>query len=212
MLKKDLIEKIKNAKDDEDINTLLGGTDIETQFKGAEPSLDTFKSKLKTDKDFKAYIESENDKHYVKALKTWKENNLEKELEPFIQAKYPELVKDPMQKKLLEQEKKIEQMEKTSARKDLLTEAMKYAAEKKLPSGFIDKFLGEDLDTTKANIDVLAIDWSKGLETSMDERLKAGSYIPGGTDKSGEKLSIGASMAQKNNSAKVVTNDPWASK
>ena len=212
MLKKDLIEKLKNLKDEEDVNSLLAGTDIETQFKGEEPTLDTFKQKAKTDKDFKAYIESENDKYHNKALTTWKENNLEKELEPFITAKYPDLVKDPMQKKFLEQEKKIEQMEKASAKKDLLAEAMKYAAEKKLPAGFIDKFLGEDLDTTKANLDVLAIDWSKGLETSMNERMKVSSYVPGGTDKSGDKLSIGASMAQKNNSTKVATSDPWTSK
>ncbi|MGH4125605.1 MAG: DUF4355 domain-containing protein [Clostridium sp.] len=212
MLKKDLLEKIKNSKDDEDINTLLVGTDVETQFKTSGLTLDAFKEKMKTDKDFKAYADGENDKHYVKALKTWKENNLEKELEPFMNAKYPDLIKDPKDKKVLEMETKIAQMEKASARKDLLTEAMKYGAEKKLPAGFIDKFLGEDLDTTKANLDVLAIDWGKGLETSMNERLKSSSYVPGGTDKGGEKLSIGAAMAQKNNSTKVVSSDPWATK
>ncbi|MCB2308831.1 DUF4355 domain-containing protein [Clostridium estertheticum] len=210
MLKKDLIEKIKGLKDDEDINTLLVGTDVETQFKGEEPTLDTFKQKAKTDKDFKAYIESENDKYHNKALTTWKENNLEKELEPFITAKYPELVQtNPMQKQLLEVQKELAAAKTESAREKLLSQAIKYATEKKLPSGFVDKFLGEDLDTTKANLDVLAIDWSKGLETSMNERLKAGSYVPGGTDKDGGKVSIGASMAQKNNSAKVPVNNLW---
>jgi len=212
MLKKDLLEKIKNAKDDEDINALLGGTDIESTFKSSGLTLDAFKEKMKSDKDFKAYGESENDKYYAKAFKTWKENNLEKELEPFMNAKYPDLIKDPKDKKVLEMETKIAQMEKASARKDLLTEAMKYGAEKKLPAGFIDKFLGEDLDTTKANLDVLAVDWSKGLEASVSERMKAASYIPGGTDKSGEKLSIGASMAQQNNGSKTAPSDPWATK
>ncbi|MBU3126750.1 DUF4355 domain-containing protein [Clostridium tagluense] len=212
MLKKDLIEKIKNLKDEEDVNSLLIGTDVETQFKGAEPTLDTFKQKAKTDKDFKAYLESENDKYHNKALTTWKENNLEKELEPFMNAKYPDLIKDPKDKKVLEMESKIAQMEKASARKDLLTEAMKYGAEKKLPAGFIDKFLGEDLDTTKANLDVLALDWAKGLETSVNEKMKSSSYVPGGTGTDGTKTSIGAAMAAQNNGAKVVANDPWASK
>ena len=211
MLKKDLIEKLKDLKDEEDANALLVGTDIETQFKTGGLTLDAFKAKMK-DADFKSFMDGENDKHYVKALKTWKENNLEKELEPFITAKYPDLVKDPMQKKFLEQEKKIEQMEKASARKDLLAEAMKYGAEKKLPTGIIDKFLGEDLDTTKANLDVLAVDWSKGLETSMDARLKSSAYVPGGTNSTGAKVSIGAAMAKQNNSAKVAISDPWASK
>lgn len=212
MLKKDLIEKIKALKDDEDINTLLVGTDIETQFKTSGITLDAFKEKMKTDKDFKAFAESENDKYHTKALKTWKENNLEKELEPFMLAKYPDLVTDPIKKELMEMKKELEKERASNTRKDLLSEAMKYAAEKKLPAGFIDKFLGEDLDTTKANLDVLAIDWAKGLETSMNERLKSSSYVPGGTDKSGEKLSIGASMAQKNNSTKVAASDPWAAK
>lgn len=212
MLKKDLLEKIKALKDDEDINTLLVGTDIETQFKTSGITLDAFKEKMKTDKDFKAFTESENDKYHTKALKTWKENNLEKELEPFMLAKYPDLVTDPIKKELMEMKKELEKERASNTRKDLLSEAMKYAAEKKLPAGFIDKFLGEDLDTTKANLDVLAIDWAKGLETSMNERLKSSSYVPGGTDKSGEKLSIGASMAQKNNSTKVAASDPWAAK
>ena len=212
MLKKDLIEKIKNLKDDEDINTLLVGTDIETQFKTSGLTLDAFKEKMKTDKDFKAYTDGENDKHYVKALKTWKENNLEKELEPFIQAKYPDMVTDPIKKELMEMKKELEKERASNGRKDLLSEAMKYAAEKKLPQGFIDKFVGEDLVTTKANLDVLALDWSKGLETSVNERMKASSYVPGGTDKGGAKLSIGASMAQQNNGAKTAPSDPWATK
>jgi len=210
MLKKDLLEKIKDLKDDEDINTLLVGTDVETQFKGIEPTLDTFKQKAKTDKEFKAYIESENDKYHNKALTTWKENNLEKELEPFMLEKYPDLVTDPIKKELMEMKKELEKERASNGRKDLLSEAMKYAAEKKLPAGFIDKFLGEDLDSTKANLDVLAVDWSKGLETSMNERLKSSSYVPGGNDKSGAKLSIGASMAQQNNGAKTAPSDPWA--
>ena len=209
MIKSALLKLIESATDTQNINSLLTGSDIETQFKGAEPTLDIFKTKLKTDKEFKAYIESENDKYHNKALTTWKENNLEKELEPFITAKYPELVTDPVKKELAEMRKELEKEKASNGRKDLLSEAMKYAAEKKLPAGFIDKFLGEDLDTTKANLDILAVDWSKGLETSMNERLKSSSYVPGGTDKEGVKTSIGASMAQKNNSTKVAVSNPW---
>ena len=61
------------------------------------------------------------------ALKEWKKNNLEKELEPFIQEKYPDLITDPTQKKILELEKKLADEQKANARKDLITEAIKYA-------------------------------------------------------------------------------------
>ena len=212
MKKVDLLKLINSATDEQDINSLLGGTDIETQFKGAEPTLDTFKQKAKTDKEFKAFIDGENDKHYVKALSTWKENNLEKELEPFIQAKYPDLIKDPMQKQLLEVQKELAAAKSESAREKLLTQAIKYASEKKMPTGFVEKFLGEDLDTTKANLDVLALDWSKGLEASVAEKFKSSSYVPGGTGADGTKTSIGAAMAQQNNGSKTAPSDPWATK
>ncbi|WP_443660146.1 DUF4355 domain-containing protein [Clostridium algidicarnis] len=211
MLKKDLLEKIKNIKEDEDINSLLVGTDIEEQFKGAGPTLDVFKEKAKTDKEFKAYLDSENDKYYSKALKTWKENNLEKELEPFIQTKYPDLVTDPTQKKLQELEKQLADEKASNARKDLLGEAMKYAKDKKLPSSVIEKCLGEDFEKTKEVIDSLSEEWSKGLETIATEKLKASSYIPGnGSD--GKPISIGASIATQFNNSNESTSDPWSNK
>lgn len=212
MLKKDLLEKIKNAKDDEDINSLLSGTDIETQFKGQEPTLDIFKGKIKADKAFQQFMDSERDTYHSKALKTMKEKGTwETEFADVMTQKYPDLIKDPTQKKLQELEKQLADEKAANARKDLLAEAVKYATEKKLPTSFVEKFLGEDLDKTKANLDGFATDWSKGLETMVNERLKSASYVPGkGSD--GKPLSIGAAIAAKNNSNTTAANDPWAGK
>jgi hypothetical protein len=212
MIKSELLKVIANAKDDEDINSLLAGTDIEEGFKGEGATLDTFKQKIKTDKDFKAFIESENDKYHSKALKTWKDNNLEKELEPFIQTKYPDLVTDPTQKKVMELEKQLEAEKANNAKKDLLADAMKYASEKKLPAAFVEKYLGEDLDTTKTNLDGFADLWSQTLESAMNDKIKASSYVPGGTNADGSKMSIGASIAAQANNSKSVSSDPWSSK
>lgn len=213
MLKKDLLEKIKNAKDDEDINSLLTGTDIEETFKGEEPTIDVFKAKVKSDKDFQKFMDSERETHLSKALKTMKEKGTwESEFADALTQKYPDLVKDPTQKKLLELEKQLAEEKANNARKDLLTEAIKYANEKKLPASFVDKFLGEDLDTTKANLDGFATDWSKGLENAMNEKLKSSSYVPGGTTPDGTKISIGAAIAAQNNKSNTVASDPWASK
>lgn len=211
MLKKDLLKKIENAKDDEDINSLLTGTDIEETFKGEGATLDNFKEKIKSDKDFKAFMESENDKYNNKALKTWKENNLEKELEPFIKEKYPDLITDPTQKKLLELEKELAKEKAANTRKDLLTEAVKYANEKGIKLKAIDKFLGDDLDSTKANLDDLAEDWSKGIESVVEQKMKSNSYIPG-MGGEGDKTSIGAALAAKANASKSAPSDPWATK
>lgn len=211
MKKNKLLELIKNAKDDEDINSLLLGSDIEEEIVSSGLTLEAFKEKMKNDKDFKAYMESENDKYHNKALKTWKENNLEKELEPFIKEKYPDLVTDPMAKKLADLEKQLADEKAANARKDLLAEAMKYAKDKKLPASVVEKCLGEDFDKTKEIIDSIAEDWSKGLETIVTEKMKQSSYVPGnGSD--GKPISIGASIAAQNNSRSSAPSNPWGDK
>lgn len=211
MLKKELLKLIEKAGDDENIDSLLENSDLAKSLQASGLTLDAFKEKMKTDKDFKAYIESENDKYHNKALKTWKENNLEKELEPFITEKYPDLVTDPTQKKLLELEAELAKERQANARKDLLAQAMKYAAEKKLPANFVEKFLGEDLDSTKANLDSFGDEWSKGLESLVDEKMKQSSYVPGnGAD--GKPVSIGASIAAQLNNTSTAPSNPWGDK
>ena len=119
MLKRELLKLIEKAGDDENIDSLLENSDLAKSLQASGLTLEAFKEKLKNDKDFKAFIDSENDKYHSKALKTWKENNLEKELEPFIKDKYPDLVTDPVQKKVLELEKELEKERQANARKDL---------------------------------------------------------------------------------------------
>lgn len=211
MLKKELLKLIEKAGDDEKIDSLLENSDLAKSLQTSGLTLEAFKEKMKNDKDFKAFIDSENDKYHSKALKTWKENNLEKELEPFIKEKYPELVTDPVQKKVLELEKELERERQANARKDLLTQAIKYAADKKLPASVVEKCLGEDFDKTKEVIDSIADDWSKGLEAIATEKMKSNSYIPGkGAD--GKPVSIGASIAAQNNSKSSAPSNPWGDK
>lgn len=93
-------------------------------------------------------------------------------------------------------EKELAKEKAANVKKDLLTEAVKYASEKGITLKAIDKFLGEDLDSTKANLDNLAEDWSKGIETLVEQKMKSNSYIPGMAGE-GDKTSIGAAMAQK---------------
>lgn len=212
MLKKDLIEKIKNAKDDEDINNLLVGTDIETGFKG-EVTLDVVKQKIKSDKAFQQFMDSEKDTYHSKALKTMKEKGTwENEFAEVLTQKYPDLVTDPVKKEMLELKQELEKERQSNARKDLLTQAMAYATEKKVPTNFVEKLLGEDLDSTKVNLDTFATDWSNGIEALVTEKMKGKAYVPGGTDGAGNKISLGASIAQQNNKSATAPSDPWAKK
>lgn len=211
MLKKDLVKLIENIEDESSIDEVLSKSDFAKSLLQSGLTLNAFKEKMKTDKDFKAFIDSENDKYHSKALKTWKDNNLEKELEPFIKEKYPDLITDPVQKKVLELEKELEKERQANARKDLLSQAMKYASDKRLPASIVEKCLGEDFDKTKEEIDTIANDWSKGLEAIATEKMKQSSYIPGnGSD--GKPMSIGASIAAQNNSKSSTPSNPWGDK
>lgn len=212
MLKKELLKLIEKAGDDENIDSLLENSDLAKSLQASGLTLEAFKEKIKNDKEFKAFIDSENDKYHGKALKTWKENNLEKELEPFIKEKYPDLVTDPVQKELAKLQKELADEKAANARKDLLAQAMKYAADKKLPASVIEKCLGEDFDKTKEVIDSLADDWSKGLEAIATEKMKSNSYVPGGKGSDGKPMSIGASIAAQLNQTSSAPSNPWGDK
>ena len=211
MNKKELLKLVEGIDDEGSVDEVLSGSDFAKSLLQSGLTLNAFKEKLKNDKEFKAFFDSENDKYHSKALKTWKENNLEKELEPFIKERYPELVTDPTQKELLELKKELERERQANARKDLLTEAIKYAADKKLPASVVEKCLGEDFDKTKEVIDSIADDWSKGIESIVTEKMKQSSYVPGkGSD--GKPISIGASIASQNNSKSNTPSNPWGDK
>lgn len=210
MKKSEFINLFADLADDADIDETLAGTELVKSFINKGLTLDAFKSKLK-EKDFKAFLEGEGGKDFEKRLKEWKKNNLEKELEPFIQEKYPDLVTDPTQKKLLELEKELEKERKANARKDLITEAIKYATEKKIPTSLVENFLGEDLEKTKVNLDSFVESINPWVQEQVDERLGASSWFPGGNGNSGAAKSLGAQLAEElNNSGKAEGPNPWA--
>lgn len=210
MKKSELMALLNNVTDEDSIDEILRGTDLVKEFIKNGLTLDAFKGKLK-EKEFKDFINGEGGKDFEKRLKKWKEENLEKELEPFIQEKYPDLITDPTQKKILELEKKLADEQKANARKDLITEAIKYANEKKIPSNLVENFLGEDLEKTKANLDSFIETINPWVSEQVDERLGASSWVPGGAGSAGASKSLGEQLAEEaNNSGKAEGPNPWA--
>ncbi|XZM68766.1 DUF4355 domain-containing protein (plasmid) [Clostridium perfringens] len=210
MKKSELMALLNNVNDEDSIDEILQGTDLVKEFIKNGLTLEAFKGKLK-EKEFKDFINGEGGKDFEKRLKEWKKNNLEKELEPFIQEKYPDLVTDPTQKKILELEKKLADEQKANARKDLITEAIKYANEKKIPSNLVENFLGEDLEKTKVNLDSFVESINPWVQEQVDERLGASSWVPGGNGSAGATKSLGEQLAEElNNSGKAEGPDPWA--
>lgn len=206
MNKSELLKLIEKLNDEQDVNETLKDTDIVS----TALNLDNFKSKMKEDKDFKSYMDSLNDKHLSKAISTMKEKGTwETEFNDVLKTKYPNLVTDPKEIELLNMKKKIEDMEREASRRELINDAIKYASEKKIPPAFVEKFLGDDLDTTKSNLNEFAENWSKAMESEINNKIKSSSYVPGGNH-GGETVSIGASFAQQRNNSKSNGQDPWS--
>ncbi|EPZ9216541.1 DUF4355 domain-containing protein [Clostridium perfringens] len=203
MKKSEFINLFVDLADDADIDETLAGTELVKGFINKGLTLDAFKSKLK-EKDFKTFLEGEGGKDFEKRLKKWKEENLEKELEHFIQEKYPDLITDPTQKKILELEKKLADEQKANARKDLITEAIKYANEKKIPSNLVENFLGEDLEKTKVNLDSFVESINPWVQEQVDERLGASSWVPGGNGGNATS-NLGSEAAKRRNEKSELT-------
>ena len=183
MLKKDLLKKIETAKDDEDINSLLTGTDVESTFK-VEPTLDVFKTKL-TEKEFKSFMDSEKDTHANKALETWKTNNLQTIINDEVlkatgKKKTPERNQiEKLQKDFEEQKAKAEKAETVAKYKDVL-------AEKKIPMEMIDYFLTDNEETTNTRIDNFTTYVEGMVSSGVKEQISAGNYTPPGENGAGE--------------------------
>lgn len=204
MKKSEFINLFADLADDADIDETLAGTELVKGFINKGLTLDAFKGKLK-EKEFKDFINGEGGKDFEKRLKKWKEENLEKELEPFIQEKYPDLITDPTKKKILELEKKLADEQKANARKDLITEAIKYATEKKIPTSLVENFLGEDLEKTKVNLDSFVESINPWVQEQVDERLGASSWVPGGNDGGNATSNLGSEAAKRRNEKSELT-------
>lgn len=174
MFKKDLLEKIKDLKDEDDINELLKGTDIESTFK-VEPTLDVFKGK-ENEPDFKSYLDSIKDTHFTKALDTWKSNNLNKLVEAELLKRNPQ--RTPEQSKLEEMEQRLNESEKQRKLSDQKSRIKGDEVYKGIDSRIIDLLVNEDEEITKANL-ALYIDGNKPfIQAEIEKRLKDNQYTP----------------------------------
>lgn len=185
MKKAELLKKIEASKDEDDINDLLKGTDIESTFK-VEPTLDAFKAKLESDKAFKSFIDSEKDTHANKALETWKTNNLptlinDEVLKATGKKKTPEQIKiEELERKFNEKEVEAQNLANQSKIKDLLTQ-----------SGFdptktIEFFNTSNVENVEASIGNFKSIIDEMVNSGVKKAIADGNYTPPGENGAGE--------------------------
>lgn len=172
MLKKELLELIKDTEDDKDVDEILANSELATKFGG----LEAFKQKINTDKEFKSFVDSLKDTHLTKGIETWKTNNLQKLIDEKVKELYPE--DDPKDTELSKLKLEMENMKKEKIKEQLTNKALKIATEKGLPTDLVDYFIGQDEETTSKNLETLEKIFTDKLETTVKERLKDSSYTP----------------------------------
>lgn len=184
MNKKELLKLIESIDDEGSVDEVLSESDFAKSLLQSGLTLNAFKEKLK-EPEFKSYLDSVKDKHFDKALETWKTNNLQTIINDEVlkatgKKKTPEQLKiEELEKNFNEQKAKAERAEKIAKYKDVL-------AEKKIPGEMIDYFLTDDDETTNTRIDNFATYVEGMVNSSVKEKIANGSYTPPGENGAGD--------------------------
>ena len=159
----ELKQYLESNKDNSDVQAVLN------EFKTV--SEEDVRSYLDTDEG-KRFIQPTLDRYHNKSLQTWKDNNLQNLVEDEVAKRNPQETEEQKRIRLLEEQ--LENRDKESKRKDLETKALKLAQDKALPTEIVNFFVGEDEETTSANLDTLKQHLDATIQAQVDERFKAG--------------------------------------
>ncbi len=132
---------------------------------------DNVKGYLETDEGHKI-IKTLNDKHFNKAIVTWKENNLDSIVEDEIAKRNPGETED--QKRIRILEAKIKESETKEKRTRLESYAKEVATQKGVPAEIVPYFVADDEETTEANIETLERNISEMVQQQVKARFKDG--------------------------------------
>jgi hypothetical protein len=181
MNKQELLQLVGEIEDDGSVDEVLSQTELAKTLLSNGTTLDAFKEKITNDADFKAFMDSEKDKHANKSLDSWKANNLQKLVDAEILKRNPS--KSPQEleienlKKQFEEEKQLREL---SEQKSRLKDELK---DKNVDPRIVDLLINKDEDITRANI-TLYLEANKGfVQKEVENRIKAGQYTPPDTQK-----------------------------
>jgi hypothetical protein len=134
------------------------------------------KTLIETDAEARRYIDSVKDSHFSKSLETWKTNNLNSLIEEEVKKRFPD--SSPEALKLAELERKIQETEAKARTAELRARARDVAREKQLPFEFIDRFLGDDEETTLKNISDFEKVWTTTISQEVEKKMASNGRDP----------------------------------
>ncbi|MGM8277230.1 DUF4355 domain-containing protein [Clostridium perfringens] len=165
MLKSELLELIKDIENESEIDEIITS-------KGFAKPLNFGNKVVATENDLKSLIDSERDK----GIEGFKKGGMQKIIEAEI-LKRTNKEETPVEKELREMKAEFESMKKEKARAEMVAKYKDTLADKKIPSKLIDFVLGEDEETTNANISLFEDSMKSYIDSQVSERLNGG-YVP----------------------------------
>lgn len=177
------IEEVKNFindnKESEDVKTYLQDLN--------KVNVEGIEHYVTEDEEGKKWFDSVKDKHFNKALDTWKSNNLTKLIDDEVKKKFPSKDEKDIEVENLKVE--IEKMKQEKLHEALTSKAIKIASDKNLPLNLVDFFIAQDEDATVNNLKVLEESFNKEVQKAVEKRLKNEGYNPP-KDTSGNTLTL----------------------
>lgn len=135
-------------------------------------NLDSVKEFLEKDEAGKKYLQSITDAAVTKGITTFKEKSMPGLLEEEIKKKFPGETEE--QKKMRQLEDNQKKLEAQLRQKDLLNRAISIATEKKLPLKLVEKFIGEDEESTMKNLELFETEFNGTIATQVESKFKEG--------------------------------------
>ena len=173
MLKRDLLELLKDIDDDKEIIEVLQKIDgINKPY-----TLEDFKKQLQENSEVKAYYQSSLDSGIGKGVASFKEKTLPKIIEEEVK-KASNKNKTPQELKIEELEQKLAQMEKDRVKAEMSSKYTKVLTEKGLSTDLLDFILGADDETTEKNIDTINNIINNSVSSRVKEKIVENPPIP----------------------------------
>lgn len=191
MLKKELLEKIKDVNEDKDIDEII----LSNGFAKPITDVEGFNKLLASNKEIQGLV----DQKVTKGIETFKTNSMEKLIEAEV-LKRTNKEETPEQKAIRELQEKLTSMEKEKTKAEMVSKFKDTLAEKKIPGDMINFMLGDDDETTNANITLFEKSMKDYIDNQVNERLNGGYKPPKEDD---NKVDL---IAQKLNEAMGLNN------
>ena len=169
MLKNELLELIKDLEENADIDEVI----LSNGFAKPVTDVEGLNKLLSSNKEFQGLFDGK----VTAGIESFKKNGMQKLIEAEV-LKRTGKNETPEQKAIRELQEKLSNMEKEKTRAEMVAKYKDVLASKKIPSSMIDFLLGQDEETTGANIELFQNGMQEYIDSQVKARLGASEYVP----------------------------------